>query len=132
MIIGDIFRYHIYGLHLQSSEHIPGLVPDARISTPDTFVHLNAKPSLGKHASNLHRVVYASPERDPHGIPLLLVRDMVEESLYRLSYGDGSEFFVDYSGSQIWCAWPDPLTVDDAATYLLGPVLACVLRLKGT
>jgi hypothetical protein len=46
-------------------------------------------------------------------------------------YSDGTEFVVDRAGSQVWANWPDPLTLDDAATYLLGPVLGFVLRLRG-
>jgi hypothetical protein len=50
---------------------------------------------------------------------------------FRLRYADGTEFLVSRSGARIWGTWPDPLTLDDTATYLLGPILAFVLRLRG-
>jgi hypothetical protein len=34
-------------------------------------------------------------------------------------------------GSELWAQWPDTLTIEDAATYLLGPVLGLLLRLRG-
>ena len=34
--------------------------------------------------------------------------------------------------TRIWCAWSSDSTAADTATYLLGPVLAYVLRLRGT
>ena len=40
-----------------------------------------------------------------------------------------SEFFVDRQGRAVWATWPDSLTLEDAAIYLLGPVLGLVLRL---
>ena len=46
-------------------------------------------------------------------------------------YCDGTEFFVNREGSQVWATWPDSLTLEDTATYLLGPVLGFVLRLRG-
>jgi hypothetical protein len=48
-----------------------------------------------------------------------------------MDYFDGMQFWLDETGSAIWAAWPDTLLVEDAATYLLGPVLGWVLRLRG-
>ena len=35
-------------------------------------------------------------------------------------------------GTEVWATWPDSLTVDDTATYLLGPVMGFVLLLRGS
>jgi hypothetical protein len=50
---------------------------------------------------------------------------------FRLRYADGCEYHVDAEGTRVACVWPAPFTVEDAATYLLGPVLGLVLRLRG-
>jgi hypothetical protein len=50
---------------------------------------------------------------------------------FRLSYADGTDFLVDEIGSQIWIVWSDGFTLDDACSYLLGPVMGFVLRLRG-
>ena len=49
----------------------------------------------------------------------------------RLRYADGCEYHVDAAGTRVACTWPAHFTVEDAATYLLGPVFGLVLRLRG-
>ena len=38
---------------------------------------------------------------------------------------------MDRGGTELWAQWPDNLTIEDTATYLLGPVLGLLLRLRG-
>jgi hypothetical protein len=51
--------------------------------------------------------------------------------MFHLHYRDGIDFVVDRDGTEIWGTWSDTLTLEDASTYLLGPVLGLVLRLRG-
>jgi hypothetical protein len=51
--------------------------------------------------------------------------------LFELAYEDGARFFVDKAGARIWACTSDPLTTDYLATYLRGPVMGFVLRLRG-
>jgi hypothetical protein len=51
---------------------------------------------------------------------------------YRLRYADETVFVIDSRGERVWGTWPSGHTVEDAATYLLGPVFGFVLRLRGT
>jgi hypothetical protein len=51
---------------------------------------------------------------------------------FRLLYADGTEFFVDRLGSDVYATWPASSTIEDTSIYLLGPVLGFVLRLRGT
>jgi hypothetical protein len=47
-------------------------------------------------------------------------------------YCDGARFAVNKRGNEIWADWPDEnYTLEDAATYLMGPVFGFVLRLRG-
>ncbi len=46
-------------------------------------------------------------------------------------YGDGTEFFVDAPGARVWGKYIAPMTLEDLATYLLGPVMGFVLRRRG-
>jgi hypothetical protein len=48
-----------------------------------------------------------------------------------MSYRDGTEFVVNREGTDVEATWPDEATLEDTATYLLGPVLGFVLRLRG-
>jgi energy-coupling factor transporter ATP-binding protein EcfA2 len=75
---------------------------------------------------------YSSPYRDDRGEPILRVWRIREGAFYRLLYADGTEFFVDCAGTEVWATWPPESTLEDTATYLLGPILGLVLRLRGT
>ena len=50
---------------------------------------------------------------------------------FLLHYADGTRFHVDAPGRAIFATWPADLTLEDTATYLLGPVLGFYLRLLG-
>ena len=71
----------------------------------------------------------AVPESDD---PTFLVREIGGGAFYFLSYGDGTEFVVDAKGERVWGNCPLPLTIEDLATYLLGPVMGFVLRRRET
>jgi len=45
-----------------------------------------------------------------------------------LAYGNEARFLVDGAAERIWGTCPPPLTNEDMATYLLGPVMGFVLR----
>jgi hypothetical protein len=77
-------------------------------------------------------VLHVSPYLDQQGEPVLKAWKLMGGSFFRLRYSDGSEFVINHDGTQIWCTWPESLTIDDAAVYLLGPILGFVLRLRGT
>jgi hypothetical protein len=55
----------------------------------------------------------------------------LDDGYYRIAYADGTDFIINAEGTTISATWHDPLTVDDTATYLLGPVLRRVLGLRG-
>jgi len=75
---------------------------------------------------------YRSPSRDEFGRPNLLIWKLSGGGYFLLRYSDGTDFLVDRSGRQIWATWPEELTLEDTATYLLGPVIGFVLLLRGT
>jgi len=47
---------------------------------------------------------------------------------FELAYGDEALFFVDAAAKRLWGTCLPPLTHEDVATYLLGPVMGFVLR----
>jgi hypothetical protein len=49
----------------------------------------------------------------------------------RIDYADGTGFFIDQGGSQVLVMHPSQATLEDTATYIVGPVLGMVLRLRG-
>jgi len=50
---------------------------------------------------------------------------------FQLVYSDGIQFVVDATAQRLWGTCVPPLTIDDIATYLSGPVMGFVLRRRG-
>lgn len=48
-----------------------------------------------------------------------------------MQYSDGTRFYLDMRRGEVWTTWPEPLTLEDTATYLLGPVIGHFLRRRG-
>ena len=78
-----------------------------------------------------HELLYQSPYLDESGEPILTVHRSAQDG-FQFSYGDGTRFYVTGTGSDVFASWPDHLTLEDALTYLYGPILGFVLRLRGT
>jgi hypothetical protein len=73
---------------------------------------------------------YLHPEHGLGGKPRLIAWKLTGH--YYLEYADGTQFLIDNPGTRIWAIWPDEtLTLEDAATYFLGPVMGFVLLLRG-
>ena len=49
-----------------------------------------------------------------------------------IRFSRGIEFLVDRAGTGVTMWWPESVAFDDAVSYLIGPILGTVLRLRGT
>lgn len=126
------YSYFIFGLRLQCNLKIPRLVECEATSKPDVMIWLDTIPPwLGEFPEESHKVSYISEYREYDGKPSFTVWKLGGGKFYRLLYADGTEFFMDRQGTQIWATWPASASIEDTATYLLGPVLGDVLRLRG-
>jgi hypothetical protein len=72
---------------------------------------------------------FVSPYCDERGVPLLTIRTVATG--YLLHYAEGTRFLVSAAGDDVDAWWDAPLTEADAADYLLGGVLAFIVRLRG-
>lgn len=73
---------------------------------------------------------FVRPNEQPGADPRLIVWRL--RDYFHLRYADGTQFVVDNAGTRVWATWPtDTLTLEDTATYLLGPVMGFVLLLRG-
>jgi len=61
----------------------------------------------------------------------LRVHHHAGDGMYRMAYDDGTVFVVDAGGTHVRAYTPAGATLEDTATYLLGPVMGFVLRLRG-
>ena len=127
-----MYGYSLFGLRVLATRRLPGLPPSPSARGTDVRIDLGAlPPGLDEHAPGPDTPVYVSPDRDDAGHPVLTVSRLAGGESFRLRYADGIEFVLDRAGTTIWANWPDPWTLDDVATYLLGSVMAFVLRLRG-
>jgi hypothetical protein len=73
---------------------------------------------------------YTSYFRGEKDEPSLKVWRVVDGSCFRLRIMDGTEFFLSESETKSGDL-PENLTLEDTATYLLGPIFGFLLRLRG-
>jgi hypothetical protein len=121
---------------VRSNRAIPGLCRDLSRTPASLRIHFSGVGRL-KDAPRLESdILYSSRSLTADGEPFLRVWRRDFEDLdhlgIRLTYGkDGALFQVDRSGSRIRVRWTDAMPFDDLIGYLLGPVIGCVLRLRG-
>ena len=120
----------LYGLHLSTNIAIPALpvVPEGKRPV-DVRFWLKERPGFPAVCSE--QSLYVSPNLDARGRPVLRVSRLAAGSYFGFSYSDGPRFVVGADGREVWADWPENYSIEDAATYLVGPVVAFVLRLRG-
>jgi hypothetical protein len=122
-----------FGLRIRANISIPGLVPqnDSGASA-DLCVQLGVSPySRREIPSGLEELSYVSSYKDDAGNPALRIWKSPDGLYFRLEYFDGMQFWLERSGKEIWATWLGASTLEDACSYLLGPVLGLLLRLRG-
>jgi hypothetical protein len=126
------FTYSVFGLFLRSNVPIPELVSlDTPFSGPVVLIHMATLPTAGEIPDEPKTLTYTSAYTDPTGQPALKIWKIADGRFLYLTYYDGTQFWMNSEGTELWAQWPDSLTIEDAATYLLGPVLGLLLRLRG-
>ena len=121
----------IYGLGVLANRPIP-TVPYSPIATADVRVSFGVLPEwLNSLRANQVETAYVADYADEHGNPAFVFARLHNGNFYRFTYADKTEFIVDRAGREIWTTWREPLTLEDTATYLLGPVMGFVLLLRG-
>lgn len=72
-----------------------------------------------------------SSDLDMAGEPALRIWEISDGAILYLAYCDGMKFWLERNGAKIWSTWPATSSLEDVATFLLGPVLGLLLRLRG-
>ena len=131
----NCFRYSVFGLSLCSNLSIPGL-PRSSSSTdaPEVQLHLGIVPDLdlpSSAARGLNKPIYVSSYTDAAGEPALRAWETADGASLHLAYSDATEFWLDRKGAAIWALWSERSSLENAISYLLGPVLGLMLRLRG-
>jgi hypothetical protein len=125
------YRCSIYGLGVIANRSIPG-VPAFPLASVDVCITFESLPAwLPEVSASQIETSFVTEYTDECGNPALRVFRLLEGEYYRFCYADQTEFVIDREGTEIWARWCEPLTIEDTATYLLGPVMGFVLLLRG-
>jgi hypothetical protein len=125
--------YSVFGLLLHSNLPLPGVVPIiSRTSSPDIELHLGNSPyPAGGEWSSEQELAYVGPYSTETGEPGLRVWRVANGEFLRIAYSDGTQFWLDRKRERLWAVWPSTLSLEDTASYLFGPILGLLLRLRG-
>ncbi len=127
------FQYFFFGQRLLSNLPLPGTSAIAYTEHCDIELCLGFPPrnSTGAIPSGPEELTYRSPETNAAGEPALRIWSVAGGEFVRLVYDDGTEFWLDRNHERVWATWPAVSSLENTASYLLGPVLGLVLRLRG-
>ena len=125
------YRCSIYGLGVVANRPIPG-VPSAKTASDDIRISFGSLPAWLHEVSEAQiETSYIADYTDECGNPVLCVFRLLEGQYYKFCYVDGTEFVLGHAGTEIWADWREPLVLEDATTYLLGPIMGFVMLLRG-
>jgi hypothetical protein len=125
------YSYRAYGLTLGSNTPVDALRQESsNLDSHDILLSLGPETAWVREALRLpSKLEHPKPGvlEEEYDSPFTLTSFGAQE-FFKLAYGDHAVFLVDATAERIWGTWLPPLTIDDAATYLLGPVMGFVLR----
>ena len=129
------YYYAVYGITLVSNQEIPGL--DAEMISPKNSADIRV--TIGFLPQDVERLLeqnsteyHVEPGYEKDDPAHLIVKTVPGERYFHFNYVNYVEFILDTHDSAAWCRWNESLTLEDAALYLLGPIIGFMLRLRGT
>jgi|SRR5690348_12744407 len=127
--------YGIFGLIFRSNATLPGVVPlslPATSTSPDIHLRLGISPhSELELPTEEEELADVSPFTTETGEPVRRMWRVANGALLRISYFDGTQFWLDCKRENLWATWPGNSSLENTLTYLLGPILGIMLRLRG-
>jgi hypothetical protein len=100
-------------------------------SFPDLEITLGASPP-GISVRDSRKLRFASAYLTQAGEPSLHVWDVQDGEFLFVQYSDGVEFWLDRGFRRLWAQWPNNSSLENALSYLVGPIMGLLLRLRGT
>jgi hypothetical protein len=119
-------QHRAAGLVISADRTLPGFVAAAHQQPSDVRIHLGVQPHWHQASSS---PVYATDSVNSVGVPIVRVSRSLEG--FHFQYADQTCIWIDASGRDVWCTWPESASLEDTCTYLSGPILSLVLRIRG-
>jgi len=129
---GCISRYEAFGLCLASNKAVPGLLSAPVSRATDFVLWIDETPPTGLFRSVSGEPWYVTDYCDARGQPGLVILRSPDGRRYQLIYSDGARYWFDLVDNVVWANRPAELPLQDLYSYLLGPVMGCLLRILGT
>ncbi|MGH7689722.1 MAG: hypothetical protein ACREN3_08975, partial [Gemmatimonadaceae bacterium] len=125
------YHFRAFGLRIESDAPIEGL-PAVDAGAPSQLrIRMGSLPDAFDPGNpTIREVWHSEPDPDDDTDAVVLHATSDGEWLILL-YADGTRFALRRAGTEIWATWPDGASAASTATYLLGPVIGFVLRLRG-
>lgn len=124
-------QYLAYGLRISCDRLIPGLAPVDN-QQPDIHFHFTSKPVPNPHGEGAGEAIwYESYLRDGNAQPLLKIWKNSLENSFRIEYSHGLAFEVNSTLSVVNVSGAEQISDSEFSSFLLGPVLGILLRVKG-
>jgi hypothetical protein len=125
-----IYSYRAYGLTLNCDTPVSALrQARADLERCDIVVSLGPETDWVRDARRLpSHLEYPRPGKVEGDDSPFTLTSFGAGEFFELAYGDEALFFVDGAAERVWGTCLPPLTIEDVATYLLGPVMGFVLR----
>ena len=106
---------------------MPGFVPQpASAERADLYIHLESRPGWWSAGAT---PVHAADNTNDAGQSIVVISRSSDG--FHFDYADGTRAWIDDAGTNVWCTWPPAASLEDTCTYLYGPILGLVLRLRG-
>jgi len=127
------FIHTAFGLKIYANAAVPGLEAlDDSEAASDLQLQLGVSPHQnGEARTEPETLAYETSDIDASGRPALRIWNTADGIYLRLEYCDGTQFWLEHYGREIWAIWPERATLEDTCSYLLGPVFGLLLRLRG-
>jgi hypothetical protein len=127
-----LFVSHVlYGLRIAANLALPGLPLQPDPNPYDVRISLRDWTAFPTTFPASFETFYRSSDETELGQSNLRVAVLPGGEYFGFFYSDGVRFAVERRGREVWADWPENYTLEDACTYLLGPVIGFVLRLRG-
>jgi hypothetical protein len=122
----------VYGLRILSNISLPSVAISNDSGQIDLRIHLKEQLEFtSRFSTNPTQIIYTRVNPNGNGEVEIQIASFEDGRYIGFFYQDGAKFYLERSGREIWADWPENYTLEDASTYLMGPVLAYALRLLG-